>query len=60
MKKFTRKMIYKYPNKPWNWAYLSANPNISKQFIEQFINFPWRWIMFRVIKYKFRFCFKIY
>lgn len=42
-KSLLEKMIYKYPNKPWNWAYLSANPNISKHFIEQFINFPWRW-----------------
>ena len=31
-------IIEKYPNKPWNWDYISKNPNITIEFIEKYID----------------------
>jgi hypothetical protein len=28
-------IIEKYPNKPWDWEYISMNPNITMEFIEK-------------------------
>ena len=33
--------INKYSNKPWNWTYLSVNPNITFDIIEKYIDKPW-------------------
>ncbi len=34
-------MIEKYPDKPWDWFYLSYNPNITMEFIEKHQDKPW-------------------
>lgn len=42
------KLVEKYPEKPWDWEYLSINPNITAEFIEKHINMPWN--KFRVFE----------
>ena len=37
------KLIQKYPNKPWGWAAISENPNITLEFIEKNSSKPWNW-----------------
>ena len=39
----TMEMIEKYPNKDWNWSYLSWNRNITMEFIEKYPSKPWDW-----------------
>jgi len=36
-------MIEKYPDKPWNWEYISYNPNITMEIIEKYPEKPWVW-----------------
>ena len=36
-------IINKYPDKPWNWGYISGNPNITMEYIENYPNKPWDW-----------------
>jgi hypothetical protein len=36
-------MIEKYPNKPWDWFWISYNPNITMKFIENHPDKPWDW-----------------
>ena len=36
-------IIDKYPNKPWNWDYISCNPNIIMDMIEKYPDKPWNW-----------------
>ena len=36
-------MIEKYPEKPWNWEYISYNPNITIEIIENNPEKPWDW-----------------
>ena len=36
-------LLEKYPNKPWNWEWISYNPNITMEFIEKYPNKPWDW-----------------
>lgn len=36
-------LILEYPTAGWNWYYLSANPNVSFQFILTHPEFPWKW-----------------
>ena len=37
------KLLEKYPDKPWDWRYISRNPNITMEFIEKYPNKPWNW-----------------
>jgi hypothetical protein len=37
------KLIRKYPNKIWCFVTLSANPNITINFVKEFINKNWDW-----------------
>ena len=39
-KKF-EEFFKKHLNKLWDWYYLSRNPNITIEFVEQYINKPW-------------------
>ena len=34
-------MIEKYPDKPWNWEWISRNPNLSMEMIEKYPDKPW-------------------
>ena len=36
-------MIYKFPNKNWNWRNVSANSNITIYDILKHKEFPWDW-----------------
>ena len=36
-------IIEKYPNKPWDWFYISKNPNITMEIIEKYPDKPWNW-----------------
>ena len=38
-----QKLINKYPDKPWDWGWLSENPNITPEFVEKYPNKPWNW-----------------
>ena len=35
--------IEKYPDKPWNWNWISQNPNITMEMIEKYPEKPWDW-----------------
>ena len=35
-------LLQKYPNKPWNWCNLSANPNITIDIVEKYSD-KWNW-----------------
>ena len=37
------KLILKYPDKDWNWSCISANPNITLEFIDAYPEKPWEW-----------------
>ena len=37
-------LLEKYPEKPWNWVYISWNPNITMEFIEKHPEKPWDWV----------------
>ena len=37
------KLILKYPNKPWDWYWVSRNPNISMKFIKDNPDKQWVW-----------------
>jgi hypothetical protein len=34
-----------YPNKPWDWQYISENPNLTMEIIEKYPNKPWDWYL---------------
>ena len=36
-------LLEKYPNKPWDWSYITANSNITIDFIEKHMDKPWDW-----------------
>ena len=36
-------LLNKYPNKNWDWFELSKNPNITKEYIDNNLHFPWNW-----------------
>ena len=36
-------LLEKYPDKPWNWRWISMNPNITVDFIEKHPDKPWDW-----------------
>jgi hypothetical protein len=36
-------IIEKYPDKPWDWWYVSRNQNITMEFIENHLEKPWNW-----------------
>ena len=40
----TMEILETYPNKPWEWDYISANPNITMEIIEKYPNKPWSWV----------------
>jgi hypothetical protein len=31
------------PDKPWNWYWISLNPNITMSDIEKYPDKPWKW-----------------
>ena len=33
----------KYPNKQWNWDFISNNPNLTLEIIMKYPNKPWDW-----------------
>ena len=35
--------INKYPNKPWDWSWISENENITMDMIETYHTLPWDW-----------------
>ena len=37
------KLLQKYSGKPWNWSYISMNPNIPIELIEKYPDKPWDW-----------------
>ena len=37
------KLLKKYPDKPWNWEWISRNPNITIDIINQNPDKPWNW-----------------
>jgi DNA-dependent RNA polymerase auxiliary subunit epsilon len=37
------KLLEKYPDKPWNWRWISKNPNLTMEFIEKNPDKPWDW-----------------
>ena len=39
----TMKDIYDNPNQPWEWEYISKNPNLTIDFINEHINASWDW-----------------
>ena len=39
----TIEIIEKYPDKPWNWNWMSCNSNITMEFIEKYSDKPWDW-----------------
>ena len=36
-------LLLKYPEKPWDWHYISMNPNLTMEFIEKYPEKPWNW-----------------
>ena len=36
-------LLEKYPDKPWNWTWISGNPNITMKMIENHPEKPWDW-----------------
>ena len=36
-------LIEKYPNKQWDWYYISRNPNITMEIIDKYPYKPWNW-----------------
>ena len=36
-------MIITYPNKEWNWGFISINPGITTQNIINHPEYPWSW-----------------
>lgn len=36
-------LLNKYPDKNWDWFELSKNSNITKEFIDNNLHFPWDW-----------------
>ena len=39
----TTEIIEKYPEKPWDWYYISYNPSITMEFIQKYSEKPWNW-----------------
>jgi hypothetical protein len=37
------KLLEKYPDKPWNWGFISKNPNLTIEFVENNPDKPWDW-----------------
>jgi hypothetical protein len=35
--------LEKYPDKPWDWYWISGNPNITPEYIERHPDKPWVW-----------------
>ena len=33
----------KYSDKPWDWDWISSNPNITMEIIEKYPDKPWNW-----------------
>ncbi len=38
-----QKLINQFPNKPWNWEFLSKNINITCDIIDNNLDKPWSW-----------------
>ena len=36
-------LLYLFPKKPWDWKYLSENPNITWKIVQQNPDKPWNW-----------------
>ena len=36
-------IIINNPNKPWNWNFISYNPNITMEIISNNPDIPWDW-----------------
>jgi hypothetical protein len=36
-------IIEKYPDKSWDWKWISENPNITMEIIEKYPDNPWNW-----------------
>ena len=36
-------LLEKYPDKHWNWQWISCNPNITMEIIEKHPEKPWNW-----------------
>ena len=45
-KKVNIETIKKYRNKPWNWNFLSRNPNITIEIISEYSDMPWELLHF--------------
>lgn len=35
--------ILRNPDKPWDWEYLSSNPNLTMEFVEKYQDKHWDW-----------------
>ena len=46
----TMEIIEKYPDKPWDWNWISRNPNITIEFIEKYLDKPWNWPQYLLIR----------
>ena len=47
-------LIEKYPDKHWNWKWISYNPNITMEIIEKYPIQPrsWKWISINKFLYE--------
>ena len=44
-------IIEKYPDKSWNWEFISYNPNITMEIIEKYPDKPWNWACISLNKF---------
>ena len=42
--------IEKHPDKPWDWNWISCNPNLTMDYIEKHPDKPWDWNVFLAIQ----------
>ncbi len=38
------KYIDQHPEKPWDWDWISRNPNLTMKFVEDHQDKPWDWV----------------
>ena len=36
-------ILQKYPDKPWDWCWISGNPNVTMEMIKKHPDKPWNW-----------------
>ena len=46
------KLLAHFPDKSWNWYYISLNPNITWEIIRDNPEIPWNWATISYNKFK--------